>query len=292
MRRGMLHTFAILILAVALSMATQVSTIKVSTEEVRIDMLVTDQGKPVTGLREADFEVFDNGVLQKIEFSSFQQMPINATLVFDMSASVAGESLKHLISAGSGFLDRLKKDEQAALITFGHAVKLGSPLTGDIESVKTALKQAKPFGNTSLIDACYAGLTLAESKSSRPLLVVFSDGLDTSSWLSDEMVLEIAKRSDAVVYAVSIGQLPDQTFIRDLSKFTGGSLIQIESTRNLDAIFLRILEEFRQRYLLTYLPRGVSKDGWHQLKIQVKGRIATIKARPGYQAGTRISEGE
>jgi VWFA-related protein len=197
---------------------------------------------------------------------------------------VAGEVLDNLASAGNKLLNGLKSDEKAALITFGHAVKLGSPLINDIERVKNALNQAKPFGNTSLIDACYAGLELAESKASRPLIVVFSDGLDTSSWLTESMVLDIAKRSDAVVYAVSAGKLPNQSFLLDLCKITGGSLIEIESTRNLDAVFLSILDEFRQRYLLTYLPRGVSKSGWHELKIKVKRRNASINARPGYQA--------
>ena len=156
--------------------------------------------------------------------------------------------------------------------------------------MKEALNRVKPFGYTSLIDACYAGLILAESNSSRPLLVVFSDGLDTSSWLTEDMVLDIAKRSNAVVYAISAGQLPDKTFIRYLSKFTGGSLIEVESTRNLDAVFLDILEEFRQRYLLTYLPEGVPKSGWHELKVRVKDRKVKIKARPGYQAGPERKE--
>ncbi len=289
MMRRRLCLLAIFLFAGALSALAQTPAqtpiIRIRTEEVRVDMLVTDRGKQVTGLREADFEVFDNGVPQKIEYVGFQQAPIDAILVLDMSTSVAGESLRNLINAGNRFLDALKPDEQAALITFGHAVKLGSPLTTDLKRVKDALNQAKPFGNTSLIDACFAGLALGESKSSRPLLVVFSDGLDTSSWLTEDMVFDIAKRSDAVVYAVSAGQLPDQTFIRYLAKFTGGSLFEVETTRTLDTIFLNILEEFRQRYLLTYLPKGVSKEGWHEIKVRVKGRNADIKTRPGYQAG-------
>jgi VWFA-related protein len=287
-----LHVLATLILIGAFSTAAQIPAFKVKTEEVRIDMLVTDHGKPVTGLGKTDFEVFDNGVPQKIEFVGFQQTPIDSILVFDMSASVAGESFESLKNAGSRFLDALEKDERAALVTFGDIVSLGSPLSNDIKRVKNALDYATPIGDTSLMDACYAGLMLAESRSSRPLLVVFSDGLDTFSWLSGDMVLEVAKRSNAVVYAVSAGRPPNHAFLSDLSKMTGGSLFDIESTRDTGSVFLNILEEFRQRYLLTYAPFGVSKGGWHELKIRVKGRNVDIKARPGYQAISKGAEGE
>jgi Ca-activated chloride channel homolog len=292
MKVRQLNALALLIGIGAFCMAAQIPTFKVQTEEVRIDMLVTEHGKPVTDLRETDFEVLDNGVPQQIEYVGFQQTPIDSILVLDMSASVAGESFENLKNAGSRFLDTLEKDERAALVTFGDVVSLGSPLSNDFERVKRALDHATPTGDTTMIDACYAGLMLAESRSSRPLLVVFSDGLDTFSWLSGDMVLEVAKRSNAVVYSVSSGRLPHHAFLGDLSHMTGGSLFDIESTRDLGSVFLKILEEFRQRYLLTYAPSDVSKGGWHELKIRVKGRDADIKARPGYQSASRSAEGE
>ena len=292
MKMRLLYTLAILILIGALSRAAQIPTFKVKTEEVRIDMLVTEHGKPVTDLRETDFEVFDNGVPQKIEYVGFQQTPIDSILVLDMSASLAGETLESLKNAGNQFLDALKKDERAALITFSDVVSLGSSLSNDIERAKRALDHVTPIGDTAMIDACYAGLMLAESRSSRPLLVVFSDGLDTFSWLSGDMVLEAAKRSNAVVYSVSAGRLPNHAFLSDLSKMTGGSLFDIESTRDLGYVFLKILEEFRQRYLLTYAPFGLSKGSWHELKIRVKGRNVDIRARPGYMAASKTAEGE
>ena len=281
------HVLAIIMLFGVFSRADQIATFKVRTEEVRIDMLVTEHGKPVTDLRKADFEVFDNGVPQEIEFLGFRQTPVDAILVVDTSASVAGETLENLINAGHDFLGALRKDERTALITFNDSISLRSPLSNDFERMHDALIKTKPIGDTSLIDACYAGLMVAESKSSRPLLLVFSDGLDTFSWLSDEMVLEVAKRSNAVVYAISSSQLPEQRFLRNLTKITGGSLFETGSTRKLGNVFLGILEEFRQRYLLTYSPRGVSKSGWHELKIRTKNRSLIIQARPGYQATTK-----
>ena len=114
-------------------------------------------------------------------------------------------------------------------------------------------------------------------------MIVFSDGLDTASWLTADAVVDVAKRSDVVVYAVSVRSAQKPDFLRDLTSTTGGRLLEVEKTTNLDAIFLGVLEEFRRRYLVSYTPRGVAPTGWHRLEVRVK-RNATVKARPGYLA--------
>ena len=263
----------------------QPPTFSARTEVVRVDVLVTEKGQPVTGLRGADFEVLDNGVPQEVDLASFEQIPLNLVLVFDMSDSVAGERLQHLQLAGRALLEGLKPDDQAALITFSHVVTLGSSLTRDVGRVGTALSQAEPAGETALVDASYAGMMLGESDVGRALVIVFSDGLDTSSWLSPDAVLEAAKRTDAVVYSVSVSG-PKATFLRELTELTGGSLFEIESMKDLRAVFLGILDEFRHRYLVSYSPRGVSPGGWHRIDVRVKGRGMAVKARPGYLAGS------
>jgi VWFA-related protein len=248
-----------------------------------MDVLVTDHGKPLASLGAGDFEVFDNGVRQEIRSATLQKhTPISATLVFDMSSSVVGQLLDHLKEAARGFLDNLRSEDYAALIMFNNAVVLGAPPTHDFAQVKLALDQGQPFGKTSLIDGSYAGLVLAESRPDQPLLIIFSDGLDTFSWLTSEAVLDTAKSNDAVVYAVSSDRLPSKTFLHDLTRLTGGSLFEAKSTGHLPALFLSILEEFRQRYLVCYTPQGVSETGWHEVDVRVKDRSAKVRARPGY----------
>jgi hypothetical protein len=158
--KGLLGIIAILftIIAGIPSSSPQTPTISVKTEEVRIDMLATENGKPLSNLKMSDFEVRDNDVLQIIEYVSFEQLPINAILIFDMSSSVAGEKLKNLKAAGNELLNGLKSEDRSALITFSHQVRLGSPLTADINSVKKILSETKSnlFGDSSLIDASYA----------------------------------------------------------------------------------------------------------------------------------------
>jgi Ca-activated chloride channel homolog len=295
MKKRWLIVLLILMTAGGFSAASQTPMFSVNSEEVRIDMLVTDKDKPILGLTASDFEVRDNGVIQKIASLNFEQIPVSLTMIFDMSSSIYGRTLSDLKSAGNALLDRLKKDDRAALIKFSQTLGLGFPLTRDIARVKVILNDAQPelISESSLIDACYSGLVMAESKENRALIVVFSDGLDTSSWLTGQAVIESAKRGNSVVYAVSASNLwriaryrsPEAGFIEDLTKCTGGSLLEIKSTKELSDAFLRIIEEFRQRYLLTYSPEGVSDSGWHRLEIRVKNRRAKIQTRSGYRAG-------
>jgi Ca-activated chloride channel family protein len=179
----------------------------------------------------------------------------------------------------------LRKEDQAALVTFSARVMVGPPLTPDVARVRLALEDADPSGSTSLVDASFAGMMLAGSDAGRGLVIVFSDGRDTASWLKAGAVIDAAKRSDAVVYAVAAGLAPREAFLADLTHQTGGRLFRIESTKGLSDVFLEVLDEFRQRYLVSYSPSGVTQDGWHQLTVRVKGRTAAVRARPGYLAG-------
>ena len=255
-------------------------------ENVRVDVLVTDSGQPIRGLGPADFEIFDNSVPQQVELVSFDEVPLNVILALDMSDSVAGPRLDQLRSAAAGLLASLKQSDQAALASFSHAVRLGAKLTSDVAAVRDALVESGGSGMTSLVDGTYAGIMVGESDAGRGLLIVFSDGVDTSSWLRADAVLNTAKRADVVVYGVSVVSRLKPEFLRELTAFTGGRLFEIEKTANLAATFLGILEEFRHRYLVSYAPRGVAKDGWHKLDVHIRNRRATVKARPGYLAGS------
>jgi Ca-activated chloride channel family protein len=252
-------------------------------EAVRVDVLVTDRDKAVVGLKPADFEVLDNGVPQQVDLVSFEQIPLNVVLALDMSESVSGDRLEHLRDASAGLLGALTKDDQAGLVTFTERVVLGSRLTKDLDNIRKAMElPLSDAGDTSIIDASFAAMMLGESDVGRGLVIVFSDGIDTASWLPDESVLNTAKRSDVVVYAVSVQSRLKPEFLRELTSATGGRLYEIEKTANLSQVFLSVLEEFRHRYLISYTPSGVDRGGWHKLDVSIKGRKAVVKARPGY----------
>lgn len=265
--------------------SAQQPTFSAKRESVRVDVLVTDRGKVVTGLGAGDFEIRDNGVPQTVDLVSFQQIPLNVFLALDVSTSVSGERLKHLQTAGHALLDRLAQDDRSALLTFSHAVILREGLTAATARVRQALTDVQPSGDTALVDGAYTAMMLDPSDGGRNLLLVFSDGLDTASWLTPDRVLDSARRSEFVVYGVSSRGPEDSRFLDDLAELTGGATLKIESTRDLSATFLKILDEFRQRYLISYSPSGVAPGGFHRLEVRVKGRRVTVKSRAGYQAG-------
>jgi Ca-activated chloride channel family protein len=275
------------ILSLSLPAVAQQRIIHVATEEVSVDVLVTVDRKPLDGLQPSDFEIYDNGVKQKIEYAQLQQsMPLDVILVFDISRSVIGERLDNLKNAAHELVKDFRNEDSVALVTFNHAVYLGSPLTEDMVRIQTALDRVQPSGESSLIDACFAGLMLAEYGTEHPLIIIFSDGVDTSSWLSRSDVLETAQSSDTVIYAISAQPHSKESFLTELTECTGGRFFEAEYTQDLAGIFLGILKEFRKRYLLSYIPQGVSKEGWHELDVRVHHHSAEIQVRPGYMIGT------
>jgi VWFA-related protein len=284
---------AIACLAVAALMASappvrarpQGGTFSVKVEAVRVDVLVTEGDRPILGLGPGDFELLDNGVPQQVDLVSFDQIPLNVILALDMSDSVAGDRLTRLQQAVGALLSKLHKDDQAALVTFSHRVALGAALGSNLAPMQQALLHVEGSGDTALIDGAYAGIMVGEGDVGRGLLIVFSDGVDTASWLTPESVLETARRSDVVAYGVSVRSRAAPDFLAELASRTGGRLREIERTANLSAVFLSILDEFRLRYLVSYTPRGVGPTGFHRLDVRVKGRKATVRARPGYLAG-------
>jgi VWFA-related protein len=255
---------------------------KARADVVQIDALVTSDGKPVRGLSKDDFEVRDNGVVQTIDFVSFDERPVNVILALDMSRSVAGLKLERLREAGRALLEGLRKDDRAALITFSHVVSGPSLLTTDVAAVGRALDEARANGDTSLVDGTYAAMALGDPEDGRSLAIVFSDGLDSASFLTADAVRAAARRSNVVVYGVATGDR-HADFLRDVTNETGGRLLLTAGVGDFRAAFLEIVAEFRHRYLLGYAPRGVADDGWHKLDVRVRGRSASVKARPGYQ---------
>jgi VWFA-related protein len=249
---------------------------------VRVDVLVTDSQGPVTGLRGEDFEVRDNGVLQQVEFASFENLPLSVMLALDVSGSVSGERLTHLGTAATSVTEALQSADRAGLLTFSSAVALPAPLTGDVGKIRTALDSLSTGGDTALVDASYSAMVLSEAEGGRPLTILFSDGADTASFLRPDDVLATARRSDAVVYAVAVGGAERGSFLANLTAQTGGRVLVIRSTPELGATFISILDEFRQRYVISYSPRGVPQAGWHPVDVRVKGRRVNVTARRGY----------
>lgn len=266
---------------------------------VRVDVLVTNGGQLVRGLTARDFDVRDEGVPQTVSQVELEQIPLNLILVFDTSGSVAGGRMRALLEAGKALLDGLRDQDRVALVSFSTRVRLLTPLTSNRQQIRAAFDTLEAHDATSLRDAAFAGLALRESDPGRTLLLIFSDGDDTSSWLTTPKVIETAKRTDAVVYAVVVpfqrafwtpqGATIDTVkkagkFLETLTEETGGRILFASSNSDLRATFTKTLAEFHDRYVLSYTPTGVSATGWHRLEVKLKGKSGKVTARRGYSA--------
>jgi VWFA-related protein len=255
------------------------TTFRSSVEVVELDVSVTRGGMPVPGLTTRDFALTDNGTAQEVQSVTLERLPLSVTMVLDTSQSVAGERLQHLVQAGDGLAAALHTEDRAALVTFSHAVDLRVPMTGDMASIRTALGAMTGNGATSLRDAVHLALQLQPHDQTRPLVLVFTDGHDTASWLTEDAAIDSARRAGVVIHAVRV---ESDAFLDKLTQISGGRTWSATSDRQLEDLFTKALDEMRARYLLTYTPRGVRQTGWHDLKVRLKSGSADITARRGY----------
>lgn len=261
--------------------ATQQATFSSRLEAVRVDVAVTERGRAVQGLTASDFEIFDNGVRQEVALVATDELPLDLVLALDVSGSVEGERFAHLHDASIAALKTLRADDKAALVTFTQRVALPVPLADAAAGLAAAIDESPNIGKTSMIDAAYAALAHADTGSGRALVIVLSDGVDTASWLTAGSVIETARRLDVVLFGISAGA-PRRTPLEDLAGASGGELIRVESTREMSSAVTSLVDAFRRRYLLSFVPRGVPRTGWHTLDVRAKRRGLRVTARAGY----------
>ena len=177
---------------------------RTTTDGVRIDVLVTDGRRPIAGLQERDFILLDQGVRQDIDTIAIEDIPLSMMLALDISESVQGQKLRALVDGVKAAASALGPRDRSALLTFSEEVRLRTPWSPGGSAIVKALPGLGAGGATALVDAGFAALTLRDDPADRRhLVILFTDGDDTSSWLSWRGLLDRAQRTDAVVYGVT-----------------------------------------------------------------------------------------
>jgi VWFA-related protein len=270
-------------------------------EVVRLDVLAVDRERPIRDLTADDFEVRDNGVLQKVQVTRAISMPWEVIVLFDVSESVSGPKLEAFRTCARAIAAALREGDQAALITFSDAVELRSRMTAQTGPFLSALDGVRAGGSTALFHALFSALALSGRGPARPLVILFSDGRDNVSWLSAGDVVAAARLSDTSIHAVSTSSIgtgrfaparpptwssvaaaPDDEFLRKITRETGGRLLHAESVAALQARLAAVLDEIGERYIVAYEPAGVARDGWHDVRVRLRRRAGTVVVRPGY----------
>lgn len=261
---------------------------------VRLLVTVKDAtGALVGSLEKGDFTLYDNEVKQEVAvFEHHTAQPLSVALLVDISGSTAREFRYEFDSVGR-FLKALFREgnpnDAAALYTFNWRVYLESNYTRKATRFDSALRKAKPEGGTSLYDAIYLAANDAEARDGRRVLVVVTDGGDTTSTKDFHAALEAAHLSDAVIYSILVMPITNdagrniggENALATLAERTGGRVFRPGSAAQMDAAFQDILRDLRTQYLIGYYPRNVppSKNRFHTLRVEL--------SRPGLRAFTR-----
>lgn len=299
--------------------AVRQQTFRATTDLVRIHVMAVSNGRALTGLMAGDFEVLDNGVPQQVQLITTTGGRVKVLLLLDVSGSIAlGTKLQSLVRASQALLAGLGPNDEGSVLTFADRFSLEATEVRDRDVLgkKLLLASSHPAGQTALWDGLLVGLSLLGSDVDRSLVLVFSDGLDTASWCDARRIKEVVRRAQAVVYAVTVPPMPtlsaqqkariaDEQFrqaidrgrvsfvhkdVREVAELSGGELLLAGQGDQLTATFVSVLEQFRARYLLAYEPTGVRRDdSWHELRVRLKTRPGTIRARSGYYARSRTA---
>jgi len=283
----------LLLAALPAATAQDIAVFRTRADLIYVDVFVTRGGVPVRGLAVEAFDVRDDGRHREVELIALEEVPLEARLLFDVSRSLQGQRLEHLRDAGRSFLPGLGPRDRVGLVTFSAEVRERLPPTGDPAALSRALDRLQAGGMTALYDGLYATLLL-DGGPGRRMIVLFSDGADTVSWLGERQVLRVVEESNVLIHAVAVGaghgtagddaagQSSRFDVLERIAERTGGQLWLASSSVELEAAFGRIIDAMKSRYLLRLEPRERLRPGHHRLEVRLRGPAAEVRHRPTY----------
>jgi Ca-activated chloride channel family protein len=276
---------------------------------VSVAAVVRDKrGRFAANLTKEDFLVEEAGVRRDIlQFHADTNAPVRVALLFDVSGSMRmSDRIEEARQAARHVLGALRLGgaaDEAAVFSFDMNLQSLQPFTIDAGAIETALARVAPYGQTSLYDAiAQTARRVADTRLGDPhrrAVVVFTDGVDTSSLLTPEQVSAIASEIDVPVYVMTVvspsdhedrgdrgarGAATDST-LRRLAQWTGGDLFVTSAPAHESVAARQIVDELRHQYVFAFAASPA--NGWHALDVKTRDRDLTVRARRGYAAGTR-----
>jgi len=269
---------------------------------VSLNVTVQDgAGHYVTDLDQPEFSIFEDGVKQEVSFFNRRQQPIALSLLLDSSASME-DKIEELQTAAKSFVKRLKPNDIAQVIDFDSRVEIRQAFTGNLPELEAAIGKTSAGGSTSLHNAIYIALkelkkvkAVSEEDVRRQALVVFSDGEDTSSLISFDEVLDLAKRSETAIYTIALRGVDTQTkgfreaefVMRQLAQETGGRSFFPAKIEELTSVYAQIADELASQYTIGYTSKNGRRDGaFRRIVVQTTRQGMTPRTKKGYFAPT------
>ncbi|MEE2965256.1 MAG: VWA domain-containing protein [Acidobacteriota bacterium] len=291
--------------AVAAAQPTDQPAFRAGVDLVALNVTVTDSdNRYVTDLDQSGFLLYEDGAIQDVTFFTRSQLPVALALLMDTSASMS-EKMSTAQEAAIGFADRLREQDLASVIDFDNRVEILHEFTNSLDDLTAAIRRTSAGGSTSLYNAIYislkelakVGATISEATEiRRQAIVVLSDGEDTSSLVEFEEVLELAKRSNTVIYAIGLRSQERRTrrgfreadfVLRQLAQETGGRHFFPDTADELPEIYQLISDELSSQYTLGYASKNPLRDGrYRRIVVRVDRPDVAARTKLGYYAPT------
>jgi Ca-activated chloride channel family protein len=259
--------------------------------------VTTSDGVWVPGLQQNDFQIYENGTRQEIKvFGKESDLPLQMCLLFDSSVSIATE-LKTQQEAALQFVTSiLRPVDRASILQFTEDVSELVRSTNRLDRLRQAIQSIKPGGGTSLYDAVYLASEILAGSKGRRVIVVISDGTDTTSRTQLRDCLKAAQNSESVIYSLVVQPIKSEPgrnlggehAMIYLSERTGGRFFTVSSPESIRASFDQISDELRTQYYLGYYPQPSPSGGeFRRIEIRVNEPSFQVRAREGYYPSTR-----
>ena len=285
--------------------------IRVKTTLVNSPVLVIGRdGKYVPNLRREDFEVFENGVKQEIAYFAPVENPFTVAILIDTSRSALFD-LQDIQEAAIAFVEKMRANDRALVVTFSNDVNVLAEPTSDHEALRNAIRSARPGGNTRIYDAMKSvlGERLARVEG-RTALVLFTDGVDNDSRNATfESTLQQAARTDTLIYPVQFSTYdyikarspssefkpPEgsgfseqdyqraDAFMHQLAETAGTGVYPAFDISDLERAIGSIVDELHNEYSIGYYPRSKGQPGeTRTVEVRVNRPQLAVRARSGY----------
>lgn len=257
--------------------------------------VIDARGLPLMNLGISDFELLVDGIRKPIAEVSRSETPVRMALLFDNSASLTRSRELEKEAAMRFFSRVMRPVDEAAIFSVTHNVQLEQTLTNNVARLINTIKRfGAPEGATSLLDAVAEAAAYLKPQQGRKVIVIVSDGVDTTSRIDFATAMRAAQRADCQLYAVQTGHtenanLRDLAAERRLQEFaaqTGGAVYTPLNTDDLDRAFTQVAADLAQQYILSYYPGDEPLDGkFRRFTVRVLGKQnVRIRARSGYYA--------
>ncbi|MFQ5927640.1 MAG: VWA domain-containing protein [Terriglobia bacterium] len=254
--------------------------------------VMSPAGDPVMELGRDAFEIYENGKLQPlVVFEKQTAMPLQLVLMIDTSLSTI-TALRSEQEAAARFIRQvLRPQDQAALYEFSGGVHRRAGFTGNFTSLEKGLQKLKPKAGTALYDAIVSVSDKLGEREGRRVLVIVSDGTDTTSERDFAAAMRAAQEAEVGIFSLVIRPIPGESgrsvrgehVLMALGDMTGGQVFFPGGAQELDRSFRMLGELLRTQYLLGYHPPPHSRsDDFHRIEVRILGGEYVVRHRKGY----------